>query len=615
MTETKKNKTEIVSSITVRFAGDSGDGMQLTGDQFTDTAAIMGNDFATLPDFPAEIRAPIGTLPGVSSFQIQFSDSIIFTPGDIADVLVVMNPAALKVNLPLVKKGGLIIVNESVFNEENLRKATWEKNPLDDETLKDYSVLKVKLSELTKNALKDLHLKASEVERCKNFFALGMMFWLYDRELNHTTAWIKNKFAKRPEIVEANITALTAGYNFADIAEVIPNQYQIKKAILDPGTYRKIMGNEALAIGLITAANLANKTLFYGSYPITPASTILQYLAAYKNYNVKTFQAEDEISAIGSAVGASFGGQIGVTGTSGPGISLKSEMMNLAVMAELPLIIINVQRGGPSTGMPTKTEQTDLLQVLYCRNGESPIAVLAPRTASDCFIMAIEAVRIAIKYMTPVIFLSEGYLASAAEPWKLPDISTLPSIEVTHPKAEKGKTFYPYERNPETLARPWAIPGTPGLEHRIGGLSKADITGNVSYDPENHQKMTNLRAEKIARIANDIPEAEIHGPKSGKLLVLSWGGNYGAVYQAVTNLHNKKKKVSQVHLSYLNPFPKNLGDILKQFKTILIPELNMGQLLMLIRYKFPESHSIGFNKVKGVPFKVEEIEQRISELL
>jgi len=614
MTTSNKSKTE-VPSITVRFAGDSGDGMQLAGDQFTDTAAAMGNDFATLPAFPAEIRAPIGTLPGVSSFQIQFSDSIIFTPGDIADVLVCMNPAALRVDLPLVKKGGMVIVNESVFTDENLKKANWQTNPLTDKTLSDYNVLKIKLSELNKNALKEHSLRSSEVERCKNFFALGVMFWLYDRNLNHTIDWIQKKFAKRPEIVEANIAALKAGYNFADITEISPSQYQIRKAKLEPGTYRKIMGNDALAIGFVTAARLAKKTLFYGSYPITPASTILQGLATCKHFGVKTFQAEDEIAAVGSAVGAAFGGQIGLTGTSGPGISLKSEMMNLAVMAELPLIVINVQRAGPSTGMPTKTEQTDLLQVLFGRNGESPICVIAPRTAADCFNMAIEAVRIATKFMTPVVYLSESYLASAAEPWKLPDIKSLPKIEITHPKAEKGETFLPYQRDPETLARPWATPGTRGLEHRIGGLSKADITGNVSYDPQNHQKMVNIRAEKIKRIANFIPEAEVMGKEKGKLLVLSWGGNYGAVYQAVTNAHKETDKISQVHLSYLNPFPRNLKDIVNNFESVLVPELNMGQLLMLVRHQFPNVNFIGLNKVEGNPFKVEEIENKIRELL
>ncbi len=612
MTATK-SKTS-APAVTVRFAGDSGDGMQLAGDQFTDTTAVMGNDFATLPDYPAEIRAPIGTLPGVSSFQIQFADSVIFTPGDQADVLVAMNPAALKVNLPNIKKGGLIFVNESVFTEQNLSKATWKSNPLTDETLKDFQVIKVPLTDLTKNALKDHPLKLQEVERCKNFFALGMMFWLYDRSLDHTIEWIQKKFAKKQEFVNANIAALKAGYNYADITETLPVQYQVQQSKLESGTYRKITGNEATAIGFVAAANLAGKTLFYGSYPITPASSILHELAKHKAFGVKTFQAEDEIAAIGAAIGASFAGQLGVTGTSGPGICLKSEAMNLAVMTELPLVIIDVQRGGPSTGMPTKTEQGDLLQVLFGRNGDSPIAVVAPKTPSDCFDMAIEAVRIAFKYMTPVIFLSEGYLAEAAEPWKLPELEKLPKIQVIHPKAGK-EAYLPYTRDPETLARPWAIPGTPGLEHRIGGLSKADLTGNVSYDPENNQKMINLRREKIARITNDIPHVTVRGPESGKLLVLGWGGTYGAIYQSITDLETEGKKVSQVHLNYLNPFPKNLGDVLKKFEKVLIPELNFGHLLMLLRYQFPGIQAEGLNKIKGQPFHVSEITNKIRELL
>ena len=607
---TLKKNLEKATAITVRFAGDSGDGMQLTGDQFTDTAAAMGNDFATLPDFPAEIRAPAGTLPGVSSFQIQFSETIVFTPGDMSDVLVAMNPAALKVNIPNIRKGGLIIINESAFNEVGLRKAAWTTNPLEDTTLKDYQVLKVALSTLTKNALKDHPLKLTEVERCKNFFALGMLFWLYNRKMDHTLNWIQAKFAKRPEIANANVAAVKAGYNFADITEALPVQYEITKAKLDPGTYRKITGNEATAIGLVTAANLAGKTLFYGSYPITPASSILHDLAAYKHYGVKTFQAEDEIAACGVAVGAAFGGQIGVTGTSGPGICLKAEMMGLAVMSELPLVIINVQRAGPSTGMPTKTEQTDLLQAMFCRNGESPICVVAPQSPSDCFNMAVEAVRIALTHMTPVIYLSEGNLANGAEPWKLPEMDKLPKIAVEHPKASKTP-FAPYARDPKTLARVWAIPGTPGLEHRIGGLGKADLTGNVSYDPANNQKMTNLRAEKIRRIADDIPPARIYGPESGKLLVLGWGGSYGPIRQAIVNLEGENLKVSHLQLQYINPFPKNMESILSKFQTILVPELNMGQLLFLLRYQFPKMNFVGYHKVQGIPFFAHELMDEI----
>ncbi len=610
---TKKPILEAIA-VTIRFAGDSGDGMQLTGDQFTDTAAVMGNDFATLPDFPAEIRAPAGTLPGVSSFQIQFSKDIIFTPGDQCDVLITMNPAALRVNIPNVKKGGLIFVNESSFDEAHLKKAGWKSDPLTDTTLKDFQVIKVPLSALTANALKDHPLKLSEVERCKNFFALGMVFWLYDRTMDFTVDWIQKKFAKRPEIVNANIAALKAGYNYADITEALPARYQVKEAKLEPGTYRKITGHEATAIGFVAAAQLANKTLFYGSYPITPASNILHELARYKNFGVKTFQAEDEISAVGAAIGASFGGQIGLTGTSGPGLCLKSEAINLAIMTELPLIVINAQRGGPSTGMPTKTEQTDLLQTLFGRNGESPIAVVAPKTASDSFQMAIEAVRIAVKYMTPVVFLTEADTMNAAEPWKLPELDKLPKIEIKHPQAG-NEPFLPYSRNPETLARPWATPGTPGLEHRIGGLSKADLTGNVSYDGPNNEKMVSYRAEKIKRIANDIPELEVRGPESGKLLVLGWGGTFGAIYQAVVDLKAKGIEVSQAHLNYLNPFPKNLGKVLGQFKKVLIPELNSGQLLLLIRGNFPGVTAVGLNKIQCQPFKVEEVIKKIKELL
>ena len=606
---------KVVPAVTVRFAGDSGDGMQLTGDQFADTTAVMGNDFATLPDYPAEIRAPAGTLPGVSSFQIQFSEATIFTAGDVADVLVAMNPAALKVNLGMVRKGGLLIINENSFNETGLRKANLKTNPLEDGSLKDYQVMKVPLSDLTKNALKDHPLKLTEVERCKNFFALGLTFWLYDRQLEHTVNWITSKFSKRAEIAAANVAALKAGYNFADVTEVLSTQFQVQKTKLEPGTYRKIMGNEATAIGLVTAAQLAGKTLFYGSYPITPASSILESLARYKNHGVKTFQAEDEIAAIGSAIGAAFGGELGVTGTSGPGICLKSEALNLAVMAELPLIVIDVQRGGPSTGMPTKTEQGDLLQVLYGRNGDSPLAVVAPSTPSNCFDMAVEAVRIAVKYMVPVIYLSEGYLSNASEPWKLPEIGKLPKIEIKHPGKDQAGNFLPYSRDPETLARPWAIPGTPGLEHRIGGLSKADLTGNVSYDPENNQKMINYRREKVRRIANDIPDVPLRGPESGKLLVLGWGGTYGAIYQAVDEFGAEGIKITQAHLHYLNPFPKNLGSVLKRFDRILIPELNMGHLLMLIRDQFPGTNATGLHKVQGQPFKVSEIVAKIRELL
>ncbi len=602
-------------SITVRFAGDSGDGMQLTGDQFTDTTAAMGNDFATFPDFPAEIRAPVGTLPGVSSFQIQFSSDIIFTPGDEADVLVAMNPAALKVNLRNIKPGALIIVNTTTFTEMNLRKATWPANPLEDTTLKDYKVLKVPLSELTKNALKEHPLKGPEVDRCKNFFALGIMFWLYDRDMTHTLQWIEKKFASKKEFVAANIAAVKAGFNYADITEALPSQYIIAKSKLDPGTYRKIMGNEAMAIGLVTASHLSQRPLLYASYPITPASEILQFLSAQKHFGVKTFQAEDEIAAMGAAIGAAFGGALAVTGTSGPGMCLKAEAINLAVMAELPVVIIDVQRAGPSTGLPTKTEQGDLLQSIYGRNGDSPIPILAPKTPAECFDVAIDACRIALQYMTPVIVLSEGFLGNSSEPWKLPDISKLPSFKIAPPELKEGKPFLPYARDPKTLSRPWATPGMKGFEHRIGGLAKAELTGNVSYDPENHQRMIEIRAEKVRRVADTILDAQVEGPESGKVLVLGWGGTYGAIYQTIRNLEKQKIKVSHCQLTHLNPFPKNLESILKRYEKILVPELNMGQLIVLLRNRYPDLKFTPINKMKGQPFKTLELELKIKEYL
>ncbi len=606
---------KILSSSTILFAGDSGDGMQLAGDQFTDTTGVMGNDFATFPNFPAEIRAPLGTLPGVSSFQIQFSDTNIYTHGDMADVLVAINPAALKVNLNKVKPGGLIVLNENAFNETDYKRAAWASDPLTDGTLNDFQVLKVPVTDLTKNALKDIPLKISEIERCKNFFVLGMMFWLYARNFDHTIDWIQTKFAARPEIVNANIAALKAGHNYAETTEtIVPAQTHIHKAKMDPGTYRKISGNNALAIGLITAAHLSEKTLFYASYPITPASEILHELSEHKEFKVKTFQAEDEIAAMAAAIGAAFGGELSATSTSGPGMCLKSEGLNLAVMTELPIVIVDVQRAGPSTGMPTKIEQADLLQAMYGRNGESPVAVLAPKTPSDCFDMALEAVRLSVKYMSPVILLSDAYLANSSEPWKLPDTDKLPKIKLTHPTAGKNP-FLPYARDPKTLARAWAKPGTPGLEHRIGGLSKADLTGNVSYDPDNHEKMIRFRAEKIQLMSNDIPLLKVRGPESGKLLVLGWGSTYGVIHQAVSEITEEGHKISQAHLNYLNPFPKNLQDILKNFKTILIPELNTGHLNVLIKNRFPETKTEGYNRMRGVPFQTMELKQKIKEML
>jgi len=603
-----------LESVTIRFAGDSGDGMQLTGDQFTDTSALMGNDIATLPDFPAEIRAPQGTLPGVSSFQIQFSHAEIFTPGDAPDVLVVMNPAALRVNLRDLVKGGLVVVNSDSFSEDNLKKAGWKSNPLEDATLRDYAMLKVPFSSLTKNALVNSKLKLSEVDRCKNFFALGLTFWMYGRSLDHTIRWIGEKFAKKPEFVEANIMALKAGYNYGDITEMLPPRTLVKKAEIPPGHYRKISGNEATALGIIAVTHLTGKDVLYGTYPITPASDILHELSKRKNFRVKTLQAEDEIAACGAALGASFGGQIGITAPSGPGVCLKSEMINLAVMAELPLVILDIQRGGPSTGLPTKTEQADLLQAMFGRNGDSPVAIVAASTPSDCFHFVIEAVRIAVEHMTPVFFLSDGYIANSSEPWKLPKIADLKPIKISHPKTSEGP-FLPFVRNEQTLARPWAVPGTPGLEHRIGGIEKADKTGGVSYDPDNHHRMTELRRDKIRRIADSLPPVEVLGEKKGKLLVLGWGGTYGAIHAAVTELQKEGKKVSACHLNYLNPFPKNLGEVLKNFETILIPEINMGNLLFLIRAEFEGVHAVGYNRVTGQPFKIKEICQKIESLL
>ncbi len=606
-----------LESVIIRIAGDSGDGMQLTGDQLTDTSAMMGNDIATLPDFPAEIRAPQGTLPGVSSFQIQFSQREIYTAGDAPNVLVVMNPAALKVNINDLVKGGLLVVNTDSFNEDNLKKAGWKSNPLEDNTLKDYAVLKVPFSSLTKNALAESKIKASEMDRSKNYFALGFLFWMYGRTPEHTIAWTRDKFSKKPDIAEANVMALKAGFNYGDITEVLPSRYIVKKADIAPGTYRKITGNEATSLGIAAAALLSGKQVFFGAYPITPASEILHQLSSRKNYNVKTFQAEDEIAACGAAIGASFAGQIGITATSGPGVCLKSEAINLAVMAELPLVILDIQRGGPSTGLPTKTEQSDLLQCMYGRNGDSPVAIIAASTPSNCFDYVIEAIRIATKYMCPVFFLSDGYLANGAEPWKIPDIDKLPRIVIEHPvkNNNEGGPFLPFLRNEQTLARPWAVPGTPGFEHRIGGIEKADKTGNVSYDPYNHHHMTELRRDKIRGIANDIPLAEVFGEKKGRLLVLTWGGTYGTARAAVEEIQTEGQKVSSCHLNYINPFPRNLGEILKNFETILIPELNMGQLIVLIRAQYEGIRTVGFNKVYGQPFKIIEIKEKIKELL
>ena len=600
-------------NVIIRFAGDSGDGMQITGSMFTQNAALVGNDISTLPDFPAEIRAPAGTLPGVSGFQLNFSSRDIKTPGDAPEVLVAMNPAALKVNLCDLIPGGMIVLNSDMFGGNNLKKAGYTTDPRETGELSGFQVISVPISNLTLQAVKPTGIGQKDAARCKNMFALGLMFWVYDRPLEPTIRVIQQKFGKKPEIAEANRLALQAGYNYADTVEIVPNQIRVSKCVLPKGVYRMITGNEATAIGFIAASKLAGRPLFYGSYPITPASDILHELSRHKSFGVVTFQAEDEIAAIGSVIGASFGGALGLTGTSGPGIALKSEAIGLAVMLELPIVIINVQRGGPSTGLPTKTEQADLLQAVCGRNGECPVCVIAPSTPSDCFHMAIEAFRIAVRHMVPVIFLSDGYLANGAEPWLMPRSEELPRIPVKF-HTDKA-TFQPYARDPETLARPWAIPGTPGLEHRIGGLEKENITGNVSYDPENHENMVRLRAEKVDRIANDIPPVEVMGdPEGGDVLVVGWGSTYGAIDQAVGRVRRRGGKVSSIHLKYLNPFPSNLGEVLQRFEKILVPEMNMGQLAMLLRARYLVD-AIGLNKIQGQPFKIKEIERKIEEVL
>jgi 2-oxoglutarate ferredoxin oxidoreductase subunit alpha len=604
---------EEVETVTIRFAGDSGDGMQLTGTQFTNTSAVVGNDISTLPDFPAEIRAPAGSLPGVSGFQLNFSSQDIKTPGDQPNVLVAMNPAALKVNLPDLEDGGTLIVNTDSFTPENLKYASYAANPLDDGSLAGYRVHKLPITTLNMNALKgNVELSRKEIDRSKNFFALGVLYWLYDRPMENTLNWIHTKFAKNPELAKANEIALKTGYNFADTTEVFTTHYTVKKAQITPGKYRKITGNEATAIGFIAASQISGRPLFYGSYPITPASDILHELSRHKAFGVKTFQAEDEIAAVCAAIGASFAGQIGLTGTSGPGVALKQEAIGLAVMTELPLVIVNVQRGGPSTGLPTKTEQADLFQAVWGRNGECPAIVVAPSTPGDCFHMAIEAVRLAFKYMSPVFYLSDGYLANGAEPWAIPAIEDLPKIEVNF--ANDPATFMPYARDPESLARPYAVPGTPGLEHRVGGIEKQHVTGNVNYDPENHHFMVKLRQEKVDRAAASIPPVEVMGESTGKVLVLGWGSTYGSITSAVEKMQREGKSVSSAHLRHLNPFPRNLGEVLSGFETVIIPEMNLGQLCTMIRAKYLVD-AVPFSKVKGRPFQIREIVRKVEEYL
>jgi len=597
-----------VERVVVRFAGDSGDGMQLTGTQFTRTQALAGNDIATLPDFPAEIRAPAGTREGVSGFQLHFASGTVFTPGDQADVLVAMNPAALITNLPNLREGGTILVNRDKFDKIGLSRARLESNPLEDGSLERYRVVAIPLSTLTKDAVKPFGLNAKQADRCKNFFALGIVYWLYNREDTVTRKWVQGKF-KQP-FRDANLAALDAGKNFAITTELFQTTWEVPPAQLDPGTYRNITGNMGLALGLAAAAVSSKTPVFYGSYPITPASDVLHALAPFKNLGVTTFQAEDEIAAVCAAIGASYGGSIGVTGTSGPGLALKGEAIGLAVMAELPLIVLNVQRAGPSTGMPTKTEQADLLQAMYGRNGECPAVVLAASRPSDCFDTALEAVYLAVRGMCPVVVLSDGYIANGAEPWSIPDRSELPEIRIEYATApNNGDEFLPYKRDPETLARPWAIPGTPGLEHRIGGLEKAEFTGNVSYVPENHERMSELRAEKIQRLQDVIPLAEPFGSARGTL-VLGWGSTYGAIRAVVTDLHASGGDVAHLHLRHIHPFPKNLGEVLARYDRVLVPELNLGQLSQLIRAEFLID-TISIPHIQGQPFKTSELADRI----
>jgi 2-oxoglutarate ferredoxin oxidoreductase subunit alpha len=604
------DKQSVLSEVVIKFAGDSGDGMQLTGTQFTNNSAMLGLDLATFPDFPAEIRAPIGTLPGVSGFQLRFSSDRIFTPGDECDVLVAMNAAALKVNLNGLKKGGKIIANIDGFDSRNLRLANYPEgiNPLEDNSLDSYEVIKMDVTKMTREALKDITMGTKEKDRAKNMFVLGFLYWMYNRSMDNTIAFLNEKFGKKPEILESNVKALQSGYNYGDTTETFTDRYSVAKAKMEPGTYRSIMGNQALAYGLIAASQKSKLPLFLGSYPITPASDILHELSKYKSFGIKTFQAEDEIAAITSAIGASYGGQIGLTTTSGPGMALKTEAMGLAMMLEIPLVICNIQRGGPSTGLPTKTEQSDLMQAYYGRNGECPIPIVSASTPSDCFEAAYEAVRIALQHMTPVILLSDGYIANGAEPWKFPASADLPAIEVQF-KTQLGdgeEKFQPYLRD-EKGVRPWVIPGTPALEHRIGGLEKQNITGNISYDSENHQLMVKLRQEKVDKIAQYIPKQKLDsGPEEGKILVLGWGSTYGAIKSACLELQSEGHAVSHAHLRYVRPFPENLGELMSKFDKVIIPEINNGQLVKIIRDQYLIDAQ-AYNKIMGVPITKGEL--------
>jgi 2-oxoglutarate/2-oxoacid ferredoxin oxidoreductase subunit alpha len=607
-----KSRREKIDQAVIRFAGDSGDGMQITGSQFTNTVALYGNDIATFPDFPAEIRAPAGTLPGVSGYQLHFSSNDVYTPGDAVDVLIAMNPAALKVNVADLKANGILIVNSDSFKETDLRKAQMTSNPLEDHSLDKFRLFSVELERLTRAALEHLGLDAKSMDRCKNFFALGMCYWLYNRSMDPTYKWLDEKFGKKPVLAEANKLAMKAGYAYCDATEAFQVSYEIPPARLAPGVYRNISGNTALALGFVAASQKAGIPLFQGSYPITPASDILHELSMFKEFGVITFQAEDEIAAITSVIGAAYGGALGITTTSGPGMALKTEALGLAIAVELPLVICDIQRGGPSTGLPTKTEQADLLQALFGRNSEAPLPVLAAATPGDCFWIALEASRIAIKYMVPVIVLSDGYLANGAEPWKIPDLKDLPDIPVKFRTDPQG--FMPYLRNPETLARPWAVPGTPGLEHRIGGLEKQDGTGNVNYEPLNHERMVRLRAAKVEAIAQEVPDVVPAGDPEGDLLLVGWGSTYGPITAALRAQREKKRRLGHVHLRHLNPLPRNLGSVLKRYKRVVVPEMNMGQLVWLLRARYLVDTE-GFNKIQGKPFKQAEIEAKIEEVL
>jgi 2-oxoglutarate/2-oxoacid ferredoxin oxidoreductase subunit alpha len=613
MTVPKRKHPEERESATIRLAGDSGDGMQLAGTQFTLTSALAGNDVSTLPDFPAEIRAPAGSLAGVSGFQIHFSSTPIYTPGDKLDMLVAMNPAALKTNLMDLQSGGVLVVNSEAFQELDLQKAGYTSNPLEDGSLKAYRVVSVPMTKLNRNAIAKVKLSPREAERCKNFFALGLVYWLYERPLEPTLHWIAAKFSSNVAIREANSRAVKAGYHYGETTETMPAPFRVPKAAIPPGRYRKVTGNEAVAMGLVAAAHQAKLPLLFAAYPSTPAGDILHHLSELKRFRIRVFQAEDEIAAMGAAIGAAFGGALGVTATTGPGMCLKAEAIGLAVMTELPLVILDVQRGGPSTGLPTKTEQADLLQAMFGRNGECPAAIVAPCSPADCFTMMFEAVRLAVGFMTPVFVLSDGYLANSAEPWRIPKTEELPTIAVRHPARTTGdEVFHPYKRD-QRLVREWALPGTPGLEHRLGGLEKEDLTGNVSYDPADHEHMVRVRAQKIANIAQEIPELTVDGPETGDLLVVGWGSTRGAILTAVQRARRQGISVAHAHLRYLNPLPRNTGDVLRRYRRILIPELNGGQLRLLLRAAFLVDVE-GLNKVQGRPFLVSEIEEKIAEL-